>query len=83
MSLFNRGADTPLHYAANNGHMDVLRLLVEAGADVDAPSQHGRIAASSVSVVSGMADVLEYLMELGARTPTVRVLARMRRLRKN
>ena len=84
MSLFNRGADTPLHYAANNGHMDVLRLLVEAGADVDAPSQRGRTAASSVSVISGMADVLEYLMELGARTPpAVRVLARMRRSREN
>ena len=69
---------------ANNGYIDVLRLLVEVGTNINTLSQRGRIAASSVSVVLGIANVLKYLIELRARTPPiVRVLACIRRLRKN
>jgi hypothetical protein len=63
--------------------MDVLRLLVEVGANINTLSQHMRTAASSVSVVLGMADVLKYLIELRACTSAVRVLARIYHLRKN
>jgi hypothetical protein len=59
-------------------------LLIKASTDVDALSQHGRIVASNVSVISGIANILKYLIELGARTPPiVRVLAYMRHLKKN
>jgi hypothetical protein len=59
-------------------------LLVKAGADINTLSQHRRTAASSVSVILGMANVLKYLIELRAYTPPiVRVLAYMRRLREN
>ena len=62
----------------------MLRLLVKAGTDINAPSQRGRIAASSVSVVLGIANILKYLIELRACTPPiVRVLAYIRRLREN
>jgi len=62
----------------------VLRLLIEAGANINALSQHRRIAASSVSVVLGIANILKFLIELRARTPPiVRVLAYIRCLRKN
>ena len=84
MGLFNRDADTPLYYATDNGYIDVLWLLVKANTNVDVLSQYRRIAASSVSVVLGIADVLKYLMELRACTPpTVRVLACIHCLRKN
>jgi ankyrin repeat protein len=33
---FDDLAKTPLHYAAENGHIDVIRVLLEAGADVNA-----------------------------------------------
>jgi hypothetical protein len=61
----------------------VLRLLIEVGTNINTLSQYGRIAASSVSIVLGIANVLKYLIELRARTLTVRVLAYMYYLRKN
>lgn len=48
---------TPLHYAALNGHRDIVRLLVQRGADVNSTdSQFGATPA-------GWA--IEYLRELG------------------
>ena len=48
---------TPIHYAALNGHCDVVRLLVERGADVNSTdNQYGATPA-------GWA--IEYLRELG------------------
>ena len=62
----------------------MLRLLIKAGADINALSQHRRMAASSVSVILGIANVLKFLIELRAYTPPiVRVLAYIRRLREN
>ena len=34
--------DTPLHHASNGGHADLVRLLLEAGAAVDAENEAGR-----------------------------------------
>ena len=62
----------------------MLRLLIKAGANINALSQHRRIAASSVSVVLGIANILKFLIELRACTPPiVRVLAYIRYLREN
>lgn len=33
---------TPLHIAARNGHAEVVRLLLAAGASVDAADKYGR-----------------------------------------
>jgi len=62
----------------------VLRLLIKAGANINALSQHRRTAASGISVILGIANILKFLIELRARTPPiVKVLACMRHLRKN
>ena len=56
-----RGRDetgaTPLHYAAFGGHRDAVRLLVEAGADINA------IDAQFGATPAGWA--IEYLREMG------------------
>ena len=33
---------TPMHWAANGGHVDAIKALKEAGADVTAKDGHGR-----------------------------------------
>lgn len=38
---YDRGA-TPLHLAANKGHVESIELLIDAGADVNAPNKRGR-----------------------------------------
>lgn len=37
---------TPLHYAAAHGHLETVKLLLEAGADTKMQDQYGRIPAS-------------------------------------
>jgi hypothetical protein len=62
----------------------VLWLLVKAGTNIDTLSQHRCTAASNISVILGIADILKYLIELRACTPSiVKVLARIYHLRKN
>lgn len=51
-----------LHYAAFNGHRDVVRALVKAGADVN------EIDSQSGATPAGWA--IEYLRELGALPAT-------------
>lgn len=38
--FFHEGILPPLHYAARNGDADMVRLLLEAGADIDLTHQH-------------------------------------------
>jgi ankyrin repeat protein len=38
---YDRGA-TPLHFAANKGHVEAIELLIDAGADVNAANKRGR-----------------------------------------
>ena len=57
----------PLHYAAKYGHLDVVRLLLEAGRDVNAPAakQLGRTALQAASQ-DGREDVVKLLISHGA-----------------
>ncbi len=56
---------TPLHYAAEMGHMAVVELLLANEADVNARSQNGATPLHA-AVLSGKKDVLELLLANGA-----------------
>lgn len=59
---------TPLHEAAVNGHPADLRLLLEHGAQVDAPANlDGGPAALADAAYAGRADSVEILLRAGAK----------------
>ncbi|XP_050357480.1 protein fem-1 homolog A [Nymphalis io] len=56
---------TPLWCAAVAGHMQVLRLLADAGADIDAGSDSGSTPVRSACFMTHL-DVVKFLVERGA-----------------
>lgn len=56
---------TPLEWAANNGHMEVVSLLIESGADVNARSNKNGFALYRAAV-HGRNDIVELLVSKGA-----------------
>ena len=57
--------DTPLHLAAWQGHVDIVRLLLDRGADVNARGDGGRTPLH-YAAYWGHLDVVELLIEEGA-----------------
>ena len=56
---------TALIYAARVGPLEVVRLLVEAGADVNAQDSNGNTALS-IALQRDRSEIAEYLRENGA-----------------
>ena len=59
-----QGGWTPLHLAVAEGHAEVVRLLVEAGADLSARTEHGRDPLHTA--LESTPDLVPLLRELGA-----------------
>lgn len=70
-AALNAGADvneqgpfgTPLHGAAENGHLEIVRLLVECGANVAALDTAGRTPRIA-AIQAGHAAVAQYLADV-------------------
>ncbi len=58
------GGYTAAHAAAENGHLEVLELLVARGADVNARLDTGE---TPLALASGHPEVVTYLRSVGAR----------------
>lgn len=58
------GSFTPLHFAAREGALESARVLVEAGADVNAVDPDG-ISTMLIAIINGHYDVASYLLEHG------------------
>ncbi|XP_014205114.1 myotrophin [Copidosoma floridanum] len=56
---------TPLHYAADYGQKEVVRYLLDKGADIHAKDKHG-ITVILAAIWEGHTDVVKLLLENGA-----------------
>jgi len=65
----NDANDTPLIIASRNGHVQVVKMLLSAGADPDA-SNHSRATALSNASENGHLDVIKLLLDAGANIHT-------------
>lgn len=60
--IVGSSGSTPLHFAAANGHTDVVRTLLLHGAHADRPDKHG-VTPEMLARESGMDDTAELLKE--------------------
>jgi ankyrin repeat protein len=60
-----KDGETPLHLAAWNGYVDVVRLLLEKGANVNAQAKNGRTPLHQAAR-DGRVDLVRLLLETGA-----------------
>lgn len=60
------GGFSPLHFAVRQGHTDVVKALVEAGADVNQVNPGDKSTPLVVAVVNGHFDIGKYLLDKGA-----------------
>ncbi|HEY2904477.1 MAG TPA: ankyrin repeat domain-containing protein [Vicinamibacterales bacterium] len=61
-----QGGLTPLHFAARQGGLASARALVDAGANVNAPSPADRTTPLLVATINGQFDLALYLLDHGA-----------------
>ena len=58
---------TPLHKAAECGNLEMVKILIQMGADLDAKNDYGGTPLH-YSAFLGKAQVAEYLIQMGAQT---------------
>jgi ankyrin repeat protein len=69
MSRFEQG-QTPLHFAISRNRYDILDLLIELGADLEAEDRNGHTALAA-AMLCGDREAMSRLQAAGAKQPTV------------
>ncbi|XP_012546881.3 ankyrin repeat domain-containing protein 39 [Bombyx mori] len=57
---------TALHYAARSGHLDICKILLQNGANINAVT-HGKVTSLHKAVAAGEVFVVKYLIQSGAK----------------
>jgi ankyrin repeat protein len=60
------GGMTALMFAAREGHLDVVRALVAAGADVNKVNESDNLSVLTLAIVNGRLDIARFLLDSGA-----------------
>ncbi len=60
------GGMSPLHLAARQGHVEVAKALLDAGADVNQPVAGDKTSPMLVAIINGHFDLAKYLLDKGA-----------------
>ena len=60
------GGVTPLFMTSQNGHLEIVRLLVEAGADKDKAGNYG-VTPLQIARNKGRLEIVRLLVDAGAR----------------
>lgn len=72
LTLQDQYAGTPLHNAAYMGNVEIAKLLIDAGADVNAVSNRDRGTPICIAVMEDKVEMVKFLLEKGA-DPNVRI----------
>ncbi|MGH9319064.1 MAG: ankyrin repeat domain-containing protein [Vicinamibacteria bacterium] len=62
----NQGGMTALHLAARQGHMETVKTLIDAGADVNSLSAGDQTSPLLIATINGRFDLGGYLLDQGA-----------------
>jgi ankyrin repeat protein len=65
INLKDEDGRSPVHYAANNGHAEVVRVLIECGVDVNLADRNG-VAPLHFASVGGFTEIVCFLITSGA-----------------
>ena len=63
LNSYDDHGDTPLISATSKGHLDLCRLLVTEGADVNLPNQLSHQTALLVAIETNNEDIVQFLLE--------------------